>query len=381
MCVALGTPRLLGVLALGDLLDDLGAERRQVVWVAARDETLVGDDLLIHPLTARVADVRLQARVGSQCPTHYHVRLYQRPGTMADHTYRLLLLEEPTHELYRLLVCAQIVCPYGAPRYDQGIVVLHGDVREGLLYGKSLTHVNVAVHSLGFSGLDADHVYVGTGVLDSLLGLGELDLLTTHRSKQDGYLASLQLVRHAQPPLQITAFNTSLIPGDHQSQTSLECLLIHSSPNGMALCGRWRLACDLRAGRGAKSVEYRFFEALFSEPVPGGIREEVGLCCGDEGDGAAAEARSGEPRAQSAGLARGLDEGVELGGRDLEIVAHGEVRVVHEATEGREIFLPQRPDRFENPGVLKDNVASALELFALEPVQVLLPGVPELPYS
>src|SRR5919112_1350641 len=141
------------------------------------------------------------------------------------------------------------------------------------------------------------------------------------------------------------------------------------------------LARDLGAGRGAKSVEYRFFEVLFSEPVPGGIREGVGLCCGDEGDGAAAEARAGEPRAQSAGLARGLDEGVELGGRDLEIVAHGEVGVVHEAAEGREIFLPQRPDRFEDPGVLKDNVASALELFALEPVQVLLFGVSKLPYA
>src|SRR5919107_3192361 len=141
------------------------------------------------------------------------------------------------------------------------------------------------------------------------------------------------------------------------------------------------LARDLRAGRGAKSVEYRFFEALFCEPVPGGIREGVGLSFGDEGDGAAAESCSGKPRTQSAGLSRGLDEGVELGGRDLEIVAHGEVRVVHEATEGREILLPQRPDRFEDPGVLKDNVAGALELFALEPGQVFLPGVPELPHA
>src|ERR671910_52088 len=239
LCVALGAPRLLGMLALGDLLDELRAERRQVVRIAARDETLVGNDLFIHPLTARVTDVRLQARVGSQCPTPHHVRLYQRPGAVADHTYRLLLLEEPMHELYRLLVSAQVVRPYGTPRHDQGVVVRHGDIRKGLLYGKSLTHVNVAVHSLGFSGLNPDHVYFGAGVLDSLLGLGELDLLTTHRSKQDGYLASLQLVRHAQPPLQITAFNTSLIPGDHQSQTSLECLLIHSSANGMALCGRW----------------------------------------------------------------------------------------------------------------------------------------------
>src|ERR687898_2077271 len=141
------------------------------------------------------------------------------------------------------------------------------------------------------------------------------------------------------------------------------------------------LARDLGAGRGAKSVEYRFFEVLFSEPVPGGIREGVGLCCGDEGDGAAAEARSGEPRAQSAGLTRGLDEGVELGGGDLEIVAHGEVRVVHKAAEGGEVAFSYRPDHFQHPSVLADDVAGALELVALEPVQVLLFGVSKLPYA
>lgn len=49
--------------------------------------------------------------------------------------------------------------------------------------------------------------------------------------------------------------------------------------------------------------------------MPGGDLESVGLRPGDEGDG----------------------EGIELGPRDLEVVAQGEVRVVDEATEGSEI--------------------------------------------
>src|SRR5688572_1042028 len=55
---ALGASPLVLVLALGELLDDLGAERRHVVGVAARDESLVDDDFLVHPIAPSVADVR-----------------------------------------------------------------------------------------------------------------------------------------------------------------------------------------------------------------------------------------------------------------------------------------------------------------------------------
>ena len=50
------------VLALAELLDDLGAERRQVVGLARGDQALVDDDLLVDPVRARVAQVRLHAR-------------------------------------------------------------------------------------------------------------------------------------------------------------------------------------------------------------------------------------------------------------------------------------------------------------------------------
>src|SRR5829696_4280361 len=49
--------------ALGELFDDLGAERLEVTGVAARDETLVRDDFLIYPFPASITDVGLEARV------------------------------------------------------------------------------------------------------------------------------------------------------------------------------------------------------------------------------------------------------------------------------------------------------------------------------
>ena len=49
-----GSGRLLGVTALGELLDHLRAERRQVVRLAARHQPAVDVDLLVHPVRAGV---------------------------------------------------------------------------------------------------------------------------------------------------------------------------------------------------------------------------------------------------------------------------------------------------------------------------------------
>ena len=65
---------------------------------------------------------------------------------------------------------------------------------------------------------------------------------------------------------------------------------------GKAVRGRrGELARDLRAGHRAELVERWFLEALLFEPATGGVRKGAGLPGGDEGDGAAAEARAGEP--------------------------------------------------------------------------------------
>src|SRR5439155_25097923 len=48
--------------ALGELLEELRVERREVIGLPTRDEAVVHDDLAIHPVGAGVAEVRLQRR-------------------------------------------------------------------------------------------------------------------------------------------------------------------------------------------------------------------------------------------------------------------------------------------------------------------------------
>jgi hypothetical protein len=57
------------VAAFADLLDLLRRERWDVVRLAARDQTLVYDDLLVDPVGACVADVGLQRRPGGDGAT------------------------------------------------------------------------------------------------------------------------------------------------------------------------------------------------------------------------------------------------------------------------------------------------------------------------
>src|SRR6185436_131705 len=49
----------------------------------------------------------------------------------------------------------------------------------------------------------------------------------------------------------------------------------------------------------------------------------------DQRDDRSAESRAGDPRTERAALARELDQELELGGRNLAVVAQARVRVVH----------------------------------------------------
>src|SRR3954471_18699989 len=93
---------LLGVPALGDLLDELGAERREIVRVARAHEALVDVDLLVDPGGAGVLEVRLQRRPGGQRASLDDVGLDERPRAVADDRDRLGLLEEGTDEADRV---------------------------------------------------------------------------------------------------------------------------------------------------------------------------------------------------------------------------------------------------------------------------------------
>src|SRR5215212_7426438 len=81
----------------------------------------------------------------------------------------------------------------------------------------------------------------------------------------------------------------------------------------------------LRPGGGHELVEKGVLEATPRERLPAGARERPGLFGVHQGDRAPAEAGAREPCSQRSGCFGELDEGVELSGRDLEVVAHGGV--------------------------------------------------------
>src|SRR5205809_393645 len=123
----LGLLGLLLVPTLAELLDDLLVERRQVVRLAARDETLVDHDLLVDPLAPGVADVGLEARPRRDLAAAYHARFDQHPRAVADDANRLALLEEVAHEGDGVLVRAHRVRVPDPTRDHERVVV--GDAR------------------------------------------------------------------------------------------------------------------------------------------------------------------------------------------------------------------------------------------------------------
>src|SRR5579872_6592229 len=165
-------------LTRGELFDNLGAERGQVVWSAAGHQTAVDDHLSVGPRAAGVPDVRGQGRPGGQGAAADHVGFHQGPRAVADDPGRLARLEEAADEAHRTGVTAELVRAYRAAWDEEGVVVVCGNLVEGLVDDEGLARLEVMVAGAGFAGLGADHVDVGACVLYGLFRLGELDLLT-----------------------------------------------------------------------------------------------------------------------------------------------------------------------------------------------------------
>src|SRR5690606_41218004 len=117
--------------AFGDLLDELRGDGRRVGGLAARDQTLVDDDLLVEPLAAGVLDVGPEARVRGELATLDDTRLDQHPRPVADRRDRLARLEERAHEPHDVVVQAQPVGAHGPARYDDRAVVALPRARVG----------------------------------------------------------------------------------------------------------------------------------------------------------------------------------------------------------------------------------------------------------
>src|SRR4051812_31135804 len=88
---------LAGMNAFAELLDELLAERGQIVRVTRRDEPLADDALLVDPVAAGIADVGRQRRKRRKLAPTHEVGFDEQPRRVADRSDRLARLEERAH--------------------------------------------------------------------------------------------------------------------------------------------------------------------------------------------------------------------------------------------------------------------------------------------
>jgi hypothetical protein len=181
--------------ALGDLLDHLGAERRDVVGLAAGHQALVGVDLLVHPGAAGVPDVGLHARPGRQRAAAHHVGLHQHPRGVADGRDRLAAVEERADEPDGVGIAAHEVRVGHPARDHQPVVVVGAGLRHGHVDRERVALVEV-VEALDLPGLQRHQVHLRAGLFDRLAWFGVFDLLDAVGGEERDLLA-LQLASHA----------------------------------------------------------------------------------------------------------------------------------------------------------------------------------------
>src|SRR5699024_6814467 len=152
-----------------ELLDDLAAERRQVVGLAAGDDAVVGHHLLVHHLGAGVAQVGAHAGPGGHAAPTHHVGFDHYPRAVADHAHRLAAAHEITHEAHRVLVHAQRVGIEHAARQDQRIELVDAGIGHLSVNLEPVAGL-VVVYALDLAVLDRQQTHGGARLFHRLPG-------------------------------------------------------------------------------------------------------------------------------------------------------------------------------------------------------------------
>ena len=90
-------------------LDDLPAERGEIVRLAAADQRPLDLRLAIDPRRTGVVQVGLEARLRRERAAVEDARVGEDPGTVTDHPDRLGAVEALAHEAHRTVVGPQLV--------------------------------------------------------------------------------------------------------------------------------------------------------------------------------------------------------------------------------------------------------------------------------
>src|ERR1700722_6655185 len=117
--------------SLLELLDDGGAERREIGRRPAGDQIPIDDYLLVDDVTAGLSKVGADARVRSHRSPRHHVRLHEGPRPMADGGDWLAGIHEVPHERHRRTIQSKLVRIHRAPGQNEGVELVDGCLRYG----------------------------------------------------------------------------------------------------------------------------------------------------------------------------------------------------------------------------------------------------------
>ncbi len=117
--------------AFRDFLNHFPIERRNVIGLAAGDQTVVNDDLPIDPAAAGIADIRFNDRPRGERSVTHRVSLDQQPWAVADRRDRLARVDKGANKFYRFRRCAQSVRTIQPTRQKQRVEILRVCFVEG----------------------------------------------------------------------------------------------------------------------------------------------------------------------------------------------------------------------------------------------------------
>ena len=112
-------------------LDHFSVEGRDVIRLAARYQTPIDDDLLIHPIRTSVPEVGLERRPGCDSPPTRSPHFDYCPRAMADCCHRLVAVEKRLRERHRFRQHSKRIRIDHATRQQQGIEVISPGVPQG----------------------------------------------------------------------------------------------------------------------------------------------------------------------------------------------------------------------------------------------------------
>ena len=177
------------MLALGELLDDLGAERRQVVGLrelVRPSSTWTSSSTQVAPAFSRsVFERRPRGQRAARARTSASTSVH---GPWQITPTGLRLLEEARTKRHRVLVGAQEVGVRDAAGQHEPVVVGRVGVRDGLVDRERVGLVEV-VEGLHLAVLGRDQLRRAARLLDGLPRLGQLHLLDAFGGEERDLLA------------------------------------------------------------------------------------------------------------------------------------------------------------------------------------------------